>query len=138
VAVNYNEISEALTSVITSIPDMPPIQKENERYVPQIGNTYIRLLEIPGIATGATIGVYGTDQINGLFSINCYFRSNIGIADSNDLVSTIVNAYNQAETITINNTCVRVNSAWKLASTTEADWYQVPIQISWTTFYNRV
>jgi len=138
VAINYNEISDALTSVLTSIPDMPPIQKENERYVPKMGNTYIRLLEIPGAATGATIGVFGTDQVNGLFSINCFFKANTGISEANNLISVIVNAYNQAETITINNTCIRVNSAWKLASTTEADWFQIPIQISWTTYYNRI
>ena len=102
-AVNYKDIGDALTSVITNIPDIPPIQRENERYTPELGKTYIRLLEIPGAATGATIGVYGTDQVSGLFSISCFFRANTGVIDAANLVNVIIDAYNTAETIIINN-----------------------------------
>ena len=136
--ISYTDLEDGLLSIVEAIVDIPPIQKENERYTPTLGDTYIRLQDIPGVATEATIGITGTDQVSGLYSINCFFKTNIGMTTANDLVSEIVNTYNAADSVILNQTCIRINSAWKLAAITETDWMQIPIQVAWTTYYNRV
>lgn len=136
-AISYTDIENGLYDALAMMPGVPTIQNENERYDPVLGETYIRVINVPGVATGATLGVSGTDSITGLYSVNCFLRTGTGTGAINTLASEVVNHFNSLDDIQVNDTCVRINSVWKTTSITETDWIQIPIQVSWTTYFNR-
>ena len=130
---SITDIQNGLYDFLVGIPSIPTaIQVENERFVPNIRNPWIRTLLVPAPTTKQSLGANGLNRLSGIYSVDLYYPAGrTSIADINQIADTIINSYIEKLYIESNSTYIQVLSAWRNTSIQDGDWLAVPITIRW-------
>lgn len=130
---SITDIQNGLYDFLIGIPGIPTaIQVENERFVPNIRNPWIRTLLVPAETTKQSQGINGLNRLSGIYAVDLYYPAGRTTVNNINLVAdTIINSYIEQLYINSNSTYIQILSAWRNTSTQDGDWIQIPVTIRW-------
>jgi hypothetical protein len=136
---NITDIQKALHNQLILTAGLPTgIERENERFKPNIRDPWVRTQLLPSETTQQSLGQGGYNNLNGTYQISLFFPAGRTDIDTiNELVDAVVDNYVGANFLTVNTTTVQVVDAWRDISVTESDWFQMIVYVRWTSQQQR-
>jgi len=107
---NITDIQTALYNTLLTVPGLPvDIERENERFKPDIRQDWVRVTLLPSETVKQSGGIGGYNTLQGVYQISLFFpagRKNIN--DINILADAVADTFVPAIFLTENTTTVNV------------------------------
>lgn len=132
----YDDIRAALESKLYSLTDLPVLYPEGSTRTPTVGTPYIKHLFVPVTRRPAVTGSNPQKKYSGVFRVFCYYPSDKGPAQADDMADKIIEAFDAPTNIPFTNSdseviIVTTNYAERDEGRPDKPWYYVTINIGW-------
>lgn len=151
------KIRAALETHLSNTAGLPDIAYENVPYEPTTGQSFIRVAYMPTVRRPAVRGLNPQQEYRGIFSLNVYAPEGSGPGACEDIVESLINAFEATTDIYYDNvndliltesegrlllesgdqilvdsvTRVSIDYAERDIGLTDAPWYLIPVTIGW-------
>lgn len=130
----FRDISAALDDHLNSMVGLPDVAWENAAYEPTHGELYLRPTLLPAETYGATMGVSGTDEHQGIYQVDIFSSLGAGKFQAIGMADTIADRFKPATELTYNSRLIRIIRVSRRAGIDLNDaWYQLPVDIYYLT-----
>lgn len=128
----FAETQTILETQLALVSGLPAFTNENERIKTSTTTSFGRTTLAPAETVQESIGVVGTDRLNGLFIVDLFYPKDGGIADPNADVDAITVAF-ESGTIFIDGTDqVEIFNSWPNPSVPDLEkFYRKQVVIQW-------
>lgn len=138
---NITEIQTALYNHLLTTPGLPSpadIERENERYVPDIRTNWARVTMLPSETAKQSLGLGGYNTLQGVYQVSLFYPAGrTSIDDINIMADAVVDNFVSAIFLNEGSSTVNVIDAWRDVGITESDWFNLPIFIRWESQQTR-
>ncbi len=102
---------------------------ENVKYEPTVGTAFVRERFLPDPSVQESLGSAGYNRITGVYLIDAFCPSGVGVDDAEDLADTILAAFVRGSILTSSGISVVIEKSYRSGGRSEPDWYQIPIVV---------
>ncbi len=121
-----------LDTATNAIVGIPAITTENERIKSSTITSFARTTLAPAITIAETIGVCGTDRLNGLYVIDMFYPKDDGVADPNADVDSITLAFESGTILIDGSDQVEIFNSYPNGSTPDLEkFYRKQVIVEW-------
>lgn len=110
------------------------VAKENVTFTPTDNAAYVKLSFVPNQPNPITMGgtAVGTDLTTGIYTIELFYPSNTGDAQSLSDFETVRTRFPSGKLISNNNQVVQIMSCGRtVGSIVDTSWFRVRINVEW-------
>lgn len=133
----YYRLSRALDGHLNLMSALPAIAWPNTSFKPTVGELWLRPTILPAESFPASIGIYGTNRLSGVYQIDIFSPLDAGRRPSVQMVDDIIEHFSRGLTIEVDNLVVHIEESWPSASNAEETWYHTPVNVNWYSYSER-
>ncbi len=128
----FTEVQTILDTATAAVVGLPSITTENLPIKSSTITSFARTTIAPATTIAETIGVTGTDRLNGLYVIDMFYPKDAGVADSNADVDSLTVAFESGTILIDGSDQVEVFNSWPNPSTPDLDkYYRKQVIVQW-------
>lgn len=129
---NFAKIQTMLDAKLATVTGLPSITKENERIKTTNIASFTRTTLAPTETLQETIGVLGTDRLNGLYIVDIFYAKDAGTATANADVDAITLAFESGTILIDGSDQVEIFNSYPNPSTPDLEkYYRKQLVILW-------
>lgn len=135
---SHQSISNALSSHLQSLPDLPPVRWENAPSTPETGTLYLAENYLPG-NTGAT-GIENTASLDytGIYQISIYAPIDDYKLVTREMTDKLASHFKRGTVVSFGGQDVRIVSVSVAAGDRRDAWFFTPVSVQWRAFSGNV
>lgn len=126
---SFNAAHRLLGQMLAATVDPASVAWENVSFSPTPGSPWYRESFSPSGAEAESLGPGSFDRLEGLYLIDVFAPSGEGYKRAEELAEDVLAGFARGLATTDGDTTVIVESSFRAAALSEAEWYQIPITI---------
>lgn len=128
----FTEVQTILDAATTAVTGVPAISTENQLIKTSTVTSWARTQLSPATTIAETIGVTGTDRLNGIYVIDMFYPKDKGVVDSNADVDALTVAFESGTILTSGLDSVEIFNSYPNGSTPDLDnFYRKQVIVEW-------
>lgn len=109
---------------------------ENKKFTPANNALWVQPQLLPAIEARAGIGTSAPQRIDGKWQVNVYAPQGTGPATADQMADAIRDAYPPGTVLSAGNKYIRIQASARYPGFNSTPWYQVPVEVTWYTYFN--
>ena len=128
----FTEVQAILDTAVAAVTGLPTITNEN---LPNDASTVIsfaRTKNNPATTIAETIGISGTDRLNGVYVVDLFYPKDLGVVDSNADVDALTVAFESGTILIDGSDQVEIFNTWPNPATPDLNkFWRKQVVIEW-------
>jgi len=128
----FTEVQTILDTATAAITGIPSLTSENERLKTTTITSFSRGTLAPAETIAESIGVCGTDRLNGLYVLDMFYPKDEGVAEGNADVDLVTVAFEAGTQLTSGLDTVEIFNSYPNPSTPDLEkYYRKQVIVMW-------
>ena len=129
---DYADVQTILDAQLDTVTGIPTITKENQKIRTSSTSSFGRAIVQPATTVQESIGVRGTDRLNGIYVVDLFYPKDGGVADPNADVDAITVAFEAGSIFISGANQVEIFNSYPGTTAPDLDkYYRAQVIIEW-------
>lgn len=130
--VSFSVVQTALDTFMGTLVGLPTLVLENERIKTSSTTAFMRTQLAPAETIAESIGVCGTDRLNGLYVIDLFYPKDDGTSTANSDIDILTLAFESGTLVTEGSDTVEIFNSFPTPSTPNLEkYYMKQVLVQW-------